>query len=121
MIPKYISDKRRMTRFISDRHYVYTHLFPNGKFFREEYCLIKSNGNVVLHRDDGPAQSFWFETGELQSECHLVNGNTHRLDGPARTFYLFGEYKHEYFINGERVFASSLDEFKKIVKLLIFK
>ena len=52
-----------------------------------------------------------------------MNGKYHRTDGPAYIGWHENGQKHskKYFLNGEKIKASSDLEFKKIVKLMPFK
>jgi len=37
----------------------------------------------VLHRENGPAFTSWFQNGELDIMAWWINGERHRVDGPA--------------------------------------
>ena len=60
-------------------------------------------GKGHLHREDGPADRWWHENGQLQYEEYWVNGDLHREDGPADTgWYENGQLQYEeYHVNGE--------------------
>ena len=92
--------------------------YENGHKWAEEYFL-----NDKCHRTDGPANIVWHENGQNCSEQYHVNGKIHRTDGPANiTYYKNGrKYCEQYYLNGQEIKVSSDLEFKKIVKLMVFK
>lgn len=75
-----------------DRHNKSTHYYVNGLF----------------HRDDGPAEEYWFqdEIPPRDREGYWYqHGKLHRLDGPAINFHSPGE-DDDFYINGERLTPS---------------
>ena len=96
---------------------IITH-YKNGQKASEQYRL-----NGKLHRTDGPAYIVWYKNGQKASEEYHMNGQFHRTDGPAYIhWYQNGKKRSEqYYMNDEKIKASSDLEFKKIVKLLIFR
>ena len=53
--------------------------------------------NNKIHRLNGPAEIWYYETGLIQSECWYENDKIHRLNGPA---YI------EYYDNNSKRIAS---------------
>lgn len=80
-------------RFISDNHEIY-----------------KLNGN--LHRVDGPA----YIAGGFKSWWRY--GKRHRSDGPAIENITDGRY--EWYLEGEKVFVQSQEEFERYMRLKCF-
>ena len=86
--------------------------------YEEKYFL-----NGEKHREDGAAYIQYYENGNICREKYYINGLLHRLDGPAVVVYhKYGNIFYQKFhINGEFIEVASLEEFKKIVKLMVFK
>lgn len=63
------------------------------------------------------------ENGQPELEYYYRDTNLHRLDGPAISIWNHtGELLQvAYYINGEEIKCSSEQEFKRMVKLMIFK
>lgn len=96
----------------------YTGYYLNGQIRYEEYRI---EGHV--HRENGPASIMYYDDGKYFSKEYRIDSNLHRLDGPACIFYhLNGAVEVEiYYIKGTQYFPSSLEDFKKLVKLMVFK
>ena len=62
------------------------------------------NSKDEFHRVDGPANIWYLESGEINSEDYIINNKYHRLNGPAEIYYYkSGEINSEnYYINGKR-------------------
>lgn len=62
------------------------------------------NENDEKHRDDGPAETRYFNNGNVEYEIYYENGKRHRDNGPAEIYYYsFGEICVElYFENGNQ-------------------
>lgn len=84
----------------------------------EEYDV-----NGLLHREDGPARIDYYRNGTPFKEEYRINGLLHRLDGPAVIHYRENGciWDEHYYIDDEYIKVKSLEEFKKIVKLMAFK
>lgn len=92
--------------------------YHNGQKKYEQY----TNG-TDLHREDGPQYTSWHDNGNKSSEEYRIKSILHRLDGPALINWDYNGvciYKI-YCINGLEIESSSDEEFKKIVKLMVFK
>jgi hypothetical protein len=82
--------------------------YKNYKYWIIEY----TNENNIYHRLDGPAREysngnkFWYKNGDL-----------HREDGPAKDL---PKIKY-YFYNDEEINVSTDKEFKKYLKMKVFK
>jgi antitoxin component YwqK of YwqJK toxin-antitoxin module len=61
------------------------------------------NGN--FHREDGPAVTYYRANGTLFSESYFLYGKRHREDGPAYiSYYENGDLEHYmYFIYGKKL------------------
>ena len=72
----------------------------NGSKKTEKYFL---NANGKLHRENGPAEISYYESGGKEDEHYYINGVLHRLDGPAFiSYHGNGKIKREaYYINGK--------------------
>lgn len=92
--------------------------FPDGIKYYEGYFM-----NNSAHRVDGPATQYFHTNGNKEFEIYYLNGIKHREDGPAFTLWLRNGNKEreEYWLNGKMIFPKSLEEFKRIVKLMAFK
>ena len=90
----------------------------NGQKRSEEYFL-----NDQYHRTDGLAYIDWYQNGRKRSEEYSLNGQLHRTDGPAYISWYEDGQKHskKYYLNGQEIKASSDLEFKKLMKLMVFK
>jgi len=65
-----------------------------------------------LHREDGPAQTFYFKNGQIIHEFYYLNGKHHREDGPAEIRYINGKIERKYYyLNDEKI----TDEFQILV------
>lgn len=77
------------------------------------------------HRLDGPAVTYYYPNGLKSHEYYYVDGLLHREDGPAIIFYDINENIfvpcNMYFYGNIQYKCSSDQEFKKLIKLLIFK
>ena len=95
--------------------------FPNSEILSYEEHLF----NGKLHREDGPAFIRYHSNGQISTEEYCKNGRRHREDGPARVFYeIWGTHNKsldDYYFNGQYIEVNSLEEFKKYIKLLMFK
>jgi antitoxin component YwqK of YwqJK toxin-antitoxin module len=59
--------------------------------------------NGQLHNPDGPARVWWYKSGELCAENYRVNGRQHNLNGPAyREWYESGKlFREAYYVDDE--------------------
>lgn len=92
-----------------------------------------ANGNIAAisfrdkdgeeHMENGPACVEWWENGKIKSKFYYNHGKSHRVNGPAYTTWdLDGSKECEkYFLNGKLIISKSTKEFKKIIKLMVFK
>ena len=56
------------------------------------------NSKDKLHREDGPAEIWYYESGEIMNELYYINGKRHRLNGPAVIWYnRSGEIEYKYY------------------------
>lgn len=98
---------------------------PNGQKASEYHYIVGEGGynSYNYHREDGPATQCWYENGQKWIEAYCINGLVHREDGPAFTEWdEYGQKKNEeYYLDNERVYPKSLDDLKRMVKLMIFK
>ena len=75
-------------------------------YYDEEKTKLRSeihkNGKGDRHREDGPSYQGWDESGQKQIEVWHLDGQWHRLDGPA---YLDhgGGLRGSWYIYGKRV------------------
>ena len=95
---------------------------PGSTYFGKK-CNEKHFVNKKLHREDGPAYTTWYGNGDIAFESYYINGILHRSDGPAHTQYNPNSIvvNQRYWFNGEQITVNSLEEFKRFVKLLMFK
>lgn len=78
------------------------------------YCNYEKRNTIVPHREDGPA--IIYDDGD---ETWWLNGERHRLDGPANMMTEIGkETKYEYWYKGIEIQADTLEEFHKKIKVL---
>jgi hypothetical protein len=68
--------------------------------------------NNVLHRINGPA--VMHRNGEC---CYWNNGSIHREDGPA----FISDYMTQWVYKDKEIHCTSLKDFKRQIKLLVFK
>lgn len=105
---------------MSNRVYTITRRYNNGNILYHGYYEEDR-----LNRLDGPAEIHYHENGKKSCEIYFINDIIHRLDGPAVIYFnefgLLIDSVSEYWVHGEQYFPASLDEFKKMVKLLMFK
>lgn len=98
-------------------HIVY---YRNGIVKSEIYYL-----NGIITRDNNlPSYTTYYENGNKNFCMYHVNGLIHRTDGPAHILYCHNGIKNTkeyYFLNDVQYFPKSLEEFKKFVKLLMFR
>ena len=89
-----------------------------GKKLDEDHYV-----NEKLHREDGPASISWYGNDIAAFESYYINGLLHRLDGPAYTQRNPNGkiVNQQYWVNGEQIPVNSPQEFKRFVKLLMFK
>jgi len=71
-----------------------------------------------LHREDGPAVVY--KNGSYKA--WYINGELHRIDGPAREYDPPFKYKYddEYYYHGVEIKCKTLEEFKRIIELKAF-
>ena len=57
----------------------------------ENWLKIFKNNNFIdyhlgdkLHRNDGPAEIWYFDNGNIKLKKYYINGTLHREDGPAK-------------------------------------
>ena len=81
-----MSEKPRITRH------------QNGQVWQEAYYR-----NRRLHKEDGPALTIYYETGQTKLVQYWQNGEKHRCEGAAATsWYPKGQIDiEEYWLNGE--------------------
>jgi len=63
------------------------------------------NSNGQLHRENKPAEIWYYESGEIEYKIYWLNDIKHRVDGPAYISYhqMNHNIEHvEYYINGKR-------------------
>ena len=60
----------------------------NGQKHAEEWFC-----NNILHRVDGPATQYWFDSGQLFAEIWYLNGETHRVNGPSNQEWVRNGHK----------------------------
>ena len=81
--------------------------------------------NCLYHRDKGPAYIRYYceLPNKVYAKYYYNMGNLHRVDGPAVIYFNWkGEVtKKFYYLNHNKIMAYSDKEFKKIVKLMVFK
>ena len=54
--------------------------------------------NGQYHRVNGPAVTYYYTSGQIQSEYYFINDEVHRVDGPAAIdYYKNGQIKSEYY------------------------
>ena len=70
------------------------------KIYREYYEL-----NGRLHRENGPANIYYYESGNIECEHYYINGDSHRENGPADIWYYEnGNIEEEcYYINDKEL------------------
>ena len=91
----------------------------SGHIFSESYYI-----HDMFHREDGPAYIEYYNyTKQPSYIAYYSNNKMHNLSGPALITYNENRsiWSKHYYINGECIKVKSLQEFKKIVKLLMFK
>ena len=119
-----------------------TDYYDSGKIRSEFYQL-----NGCLHRIDGPAYIAWYENGRKKVERYYINGISHReiiyyedTDHMELEVYYYNDalsrlhgqaiihydknglsYEERYIIKNELIEVNSIEEFKKYIKLLMFK
>lgn len=95
--------------------------FTTGELMSESHSLYDMGGTCVArHRVDCPAMIGYNIDGSIKYEDYYQNDLLHRLDGPAKCDYVENPGK-EYWINGKQIICNSDEEFKRIVKLMMFK
>ena len=68
--------------------------------------------NGQTHRLDGPAVVWYYDNGQVASEEWLVDGKRHRLDGPAYVLYkVQGEVIGQEFWVRDQVDCAKLGQF----------
>lgn len=89
----------------------------NGAKYLEEYVVDGKS-----HRSNGPAKTAWEKNGVKVYEAYVRDGRDHRVDGPSITEWSSNGtlLREEYHINGERIYANSFREFKKILTRRLF-
>ena len=93
--------------------------YLNGNKKHESYYV-----DGIRHREDRPAYISYWNSGSVCVEKYIYNGMHHRLDGPAIIYYYQNKYEIKkclYYINDRLIECNSDEEFKKIVKLMMFK
>jgi hypothetical protein len=74
--------------------------YPNGNIRSILYISI----DLIYHREDGPAQIWYDETGKFSIHIWWNNGKKHRIDGPANIGYQNDVIiLEQYWINGEEL------------------
>jgi antitoxin component YwqK of YwqJK toxin-antitoxin module len=63
---------------------IFKNYYPSGKIRSKDYYL---RYNDKLHRIDGPAYIYYYESGKIYTVGYYINGQKHRLDGPAEIDY----------------------------------
>ena len=88
---------------------VRVHYHKNGQKYFEQWLI-----DDQMHRTDGPAYLYWYDTGLQQCEGWRINGKYHRIDGPAyRYWYHDGRLHYEaWWINGNDLKNKELEEYK---------
>ena len=73
--------------------------YDNGKLF----SMIYINNNGESHRIDGPAESRYYQNGNIKEEEYLLKDNYHRKNGPARIlYYINKQVQYEsYLLNNK--------------------
>ena len=73
-------------------------------------------GTNIYHRLNGPAIE-----DSNGTRCWYINGRLHRLNGPAIEYFSESNPgpRHWYY-NGKQIECSSLEEFKRLINLLVF-
>lgn len=76
--------------------------YPGGQLKAKKY-LRHNDLNDILHREDGPAETMYYENGRKECEKWYQNDRLHREDGPAIVTYLSdGQIEMEaWFRNGQ--------------------
>lgn len=76
--------------------------YPGGQLKSEKYLRYDGMNNV-LHREDGPAETMYYENGQKECEKWYQNDRLHREEGPALITYLSdGQIEMEaWFRNGQ--------------------
>ena len=103
---------------MSDKPTIAISYYDSGEKYSEVYMI-----NEDPHREDGPAYTAWHKNGDIYKEEYYYHGMLHRLDGPASIYYSskYNRLAHSYHINDRLIECNSDEEFKKIVKLMMFK
>lgn len=103
----------------------------NNKIKLDSY-YSDQNGKHVLHREDGPAETRYFEdtihgTYLIYKEKYYINGILHNVNGPADILYnSSGQiYIKEYYLNGKEynepyIIDNWIDYCKNIDRLKIY-
>jgi len=80
--------------------------------------MWKKNG--IIHRENGPAIISYYENGNIRTEKWFLNGKLHREDGPAVIEYSpdGGIKEQEYYINDEKISPYTAEKLQKIKKFL---
>lgn len=69
-------------------------------FYSEKTFKIEYNGELVLHRDNGPARIKYLN-GSINEVCYYSYGRRHRIGGPAVLKYWLGSCRvSEYYFDG---------------------
>ena len=88
--------------------------YLNGNIAHEIYYL---NGN--RHRENAPADIFYYENGLPHMEFYHLNGEYHREDGPAYILYnKNGEIENEVYWLNEVIYSK--EEYYKQIKLNLY-
>ena len=85
--------------------------YPGTKKICREYYKL----NDKFHREDGPANIYYYESGNIRSEYYCINGKQHREDGPAVIFYYEnGNIRSEYYYINDKYLTKQ--EFDKYIR-----
>ena len=50
-------------------------------------CYYKDSTKQEFHREDGPANIFYYSNGNVENEEYYEDGVRHRVDGPVAIYY----------------------------------